>query len=336
MCNKPLNITFPAPSGSTPGAADTPYSYDGNSTVTCHYGFKGRLASTPRRRFAHLRIVKYANPERRLTEDALRDEIDAESPAFILFLQRISLNSERFAKPISPTWSSLSREVLIPAADRATNVNGFTYYSHGLDVLSWLEGPDDAQPPTEHLTFIPISFLLIGLAQLVQYLIAVKLNNLTPESFQALVHGAAGHSQGIISAVVLSTSTTEESFILKLYQSCSTLVCAGRKLSRCSRSSHASRRMRLKVAKAILRLCSPFQVLHVRPLTLTLRRRTPIYPPRMLSCPSDCTMVRKMPSSSGPFALCTIWSPHYERSTLLLAQIKARYPTPSEELCSRW
>ena len=118
-------------------------------------------------------------------------------------------------------------EVLVPAADKATNLDGYSYYSHGLDVLSWLEGPEEAQPPIEYLASIPISFPLIGLTQLVQYLVAVKVNNLTPESFRALVHGATGHSQGIVSAVVLSTSTTEESFILNSIKASKWLFYSG-------------------------------------------------------------------------------------------------------------
>ena len=55
----------------------------------------------------------------------------------------------------------------------ATNVNGHSYYSHGLDVLSWLQGPDEALPPVEYLTSIPISFPLIGLTQLIQCLVCL-------------------------------------------------------------------------------------------------------------------------------------------------------------------
>ena len=73
----------------------------------------------------------------------------------------------------------ITKEVLIPAMHKATHIDGYTYYSHGLDVLSWLEGLEEAQPPIEYLASIPISFPLIGLAQLIQYILAVKVNNLT-------------------------------------------------------------------------------------------------------------------------------------------------------------
>lgn len=101
------------------------------------------------------------------------------------------------------------------------------YYSPSLDVLSWLEGPKEAQPPIEHPAPTPISFPLIGLTQLAQYLIAVRVSNLTPKAFRALVHGATGHSQGIVSAVVLAASTSSESFLANTAKAAKWLFYAG-------------------------------------------------------------------------------------------------------------
>jgi fatty acid synthase subunit alpha len=53
------------------------------------------------------------------------------------------------------------------------------------------------------------------------------VNNLTPESFRTLVHGATSHSQGIVSAVVLATSTTDESFILNSIKASKWLLYSG-------------------------------------------------------------------------------------------------------------
>jgi len=50
-------------------------------------------------------------------------------------------------------------KVLIPAADKATNLDGYSYYS----CFELAGGPEKAQPPTEYLASIPISFPLIGL-----------------------------------------------------------------------------------------------------------------------------------------------------------------------------
>ena len=134
---------------------------------------------------------------------------------------------ETYKPYVAELVTRVTKEFLIPAADKATNIDGYSYYSHGLDVLSWLQGPEEAQPPVEYFTSIPISFPLIGLAQLVQYLVTVKVNNFTPRSFRALVHGATGHPQGIVSAVVLATSTTEESFILNSIKASKWLFYSG-------------------------------------------------------------------------------------------------------------
>jgi hypothetical protein len=57
---------------------------------------------------------------------------------------------------------------------------------------------------------IPISFPLIGLTQLVQYLVVCHVANLTPGKFHSRLSGATGHSQGIVSAVVIAASGTFE------------------------------------------------------------------------------------------------------------------------------
>lgn len=122
---------------------------------------------------------------------------------------------------------TVTSKVLIPLSAKATEVDGHNYYSHGLDVLSWLEGPAEDVPPVEYLASIPISFPLIGLTQLVQYIALVRVSNLTPESFRELVHGATGHSQGIVSAVVLAASSTPESFIANATKAATWLFYSG-------------------------------------------------------------------------------------------------------------
>ena len=62
---------------------------------------------------------------------------------------------------------SLTEGVLVPlvAEEEAS-----TYYTFGLDVVSWLSGAA-AHPAVPYLASVPISFPLIGLTQLVQYLV---------------------------------------------------------------------------------------------------------------------------------------------------------------------
>jgi fatty acid synthase subunit beta len=92
-----------------------------------------------------------------------------------------------------------------------TETDGFSYYIYGLDIISWLDGTSTA-PPVEYLASIPISFPLIGLTQLVQYLVSYQVSNLLPGDMCRLLQGTTGHSQGIVSAVAIAASACLDSF----------------------------------------------------------------------------------------------------------------------------
>ena len=66
-----------------------------------------------------------------------------------------------------------ARDVLVPLASKA-NTDGFSFFSHGLDILAWLDC-SAPRPSIEYLTSIPISFPLIGLTQLAQYLVSMHV-----------------------------------------------------------------------------------------------------------------------------------------------------------------
>ncbi|KAH8822971.1 fatty acid synthase [Flagelloscypha sp. PMI_526] len=102
--------------------------------------------------------------------------------------------------------STLSKDVLVPLA--ATDA---AHLHLGLDVHAWLTGGAEV-PPVAYLASIPVSFPLIGLTQLVQYLIVAQVSGLSPGELKGKLAGATGHSQGIVSAVAISASTTLESF----------------------------------------------------------------------------------------------------------------------------
>ncbi|CCO34685.1 fatty acid synthase subunit beta, fungi type [Rhizoctonia solani AG-1 IB] len=104
----------------------------------------------------------------------------------------------------------MTQDVLVPLANSAYEKN-LTYYVHGLDVLGWLDGSIPV-PPLEYLASVPVSFPVIGLAQLVQYIVVASVTALTPGELRDRLKGATGHSQGILSAVVAATSTNLESF----------------------------------------------------------------------------------------------------------------------------
>ncbi|CBQ73371.1 related to fatty acid synthase, beta and alpha chains [Sporisorium reilianum SRZ2] len=86
-----------------------------------------------------------------------------------------------------------------------------SYYTHGFNVLGWLTGAA-AEPAVSYLASVPLSLPLIGLTQITQFLVSIRASGLTPAEFRSQIKSATGHSQGIISAVVLSASDSLASF----------------------------------------------------------------------------------------------------------------------------
>ncbi|KAI0076617.1 hypothetical protein K474DRAFT_1755547, partial [Panus rudis PR-1116 ss-1] len=104
---------------------------------------------------------------------------------------------------------TVTHDVLLPLAKESEET---TYYTHGLDVVSWLDGAA-SRPSTAYLASVPVSLPLIGLTQLVQYLVVARVSNLTPGDLRSRFAGTTGHSQGLVSAVAIAASTTHESFL---------------------------------------------------------------------------------------------------------------------------
>jgi fatty acid synthase subunit alpha, fungi type len=109
---------------------------------------------------------------------------------------------------VAPFLSTITDEILktLPLTHEATS-----FYTHGLDVMSWLTGTKP-RPSTAYFVSIPVSLPLIGLTQLVQYLVVARASGLTPGQLRDRISGATGHSQGVVSAVAIAASTTLESF----------------------------------------------------------------------------------------------------------------------------
>lgn len=108
---------------------------------------------------------------------------------------------------VAPFIAALTVNVLQPLA----TATSMPFYTYGLDVISWLSGALP-RPSTQYFASVPVSFPLIGLTQLTQYLIVCRVTDITPGEMRRLVHGATGHSQGIVSAVAIAASHNLESF----------------------------------------------------------------------------------------------------------------------------
>ena len=109
---------------------------------------------------------------------------------------------------VEPFVADMVNIVLVPLAAKWESTN---YYGYGLDVLSWLSSAS-ARPPVPYLASIPVSYPLIALTQLVQYLIVCRVANLTPGELRSRLAGTTGHSQGLGSAIAIAASDSFESF----------------------------------------------------------------------------------------------------------------------------
>ena len=121
---------------------------------------------------------------------------------------------------VAPFIQTLTEDVLVPLA---AEEEAATHYEFGLDVVSWLLDAA-ARPAVPYLTSVPILSPLIGLTQLVQYWVVCPIANLTPGELRSRISGATGHSQGIMSAVVIAASGTFKEFADNSRKCCNLLI----------------------------------------------------------------------------------------------------------------
>lgn len=122
---------------------------------------------------------------------------------------------------IAPFITNMTLNVLQPLAAGSSS----SYFTYGLDVISWLAGAP--RPPIEYLASIPVSFPLIGLTQLTQYLVSCHVAGISPGDMRSRLHGATGHSQGIVSAVAIAASDSTEAFTTNSAKALKWLVSSG-------------------------------------------------------------------------------------------------------------
>ncbi|KAJ2849426.1 fatty acid synthase alpha subunit Lsd1, partial [Coemansia brasiliensis] len=84
-------------------------------------------------------------------------------------------------------------------------------YQYGLDVMHWIEYPEDT-PEQSYMISVPVCLPIVGMTQLMQIMVLYKSLGISPAELADKFDLATGHSQGIVSAVVLSMATDEESF----------------------------------------------------------------------------------------------------------------------------
>lgn len=87
------------------------------------------------------------------------------------------------------------------------------HFPRGLDILRWITHLDpDTRPATSYLTSAPVSFPLVGLLQLTCFYAISRILRVAPSRLVSLFHVASGHSQGLIVAAFIATSSDWDSF----------------------------------------------------------------------------------------------------------------------------
>ena len=97
---------------------------------------------------------------------------------------------------------SIASEVL---QQRSKNAEYADHYPYGFDLTSWLED-EASSPDSDYLISAPVSMPLIGLLQLLHYLVLGHQLRCSPVDMHAMLCGTTGHSQGILTAAVAASA----------------------------------------------------------------------------------------------------------------------------------
>ncbi|KAI5956395.1 FAS1 [Candida jiufengensis] len=125
-------------------------------------------------------------------------------------------------------------DLLIPITDELNklvkqNSEFDKIYTQGLNILRWLKHPETT-PDQDYLLSVPVSCPIICIIQLCHYTITCKILGINPGEFRDSISWSTGHSQGLITAVAISSSSDWSSFLSNSIKACSLMFYIG---SRC-------------------------------------------------------------------------------------------------------
>lgn len=107
-----------------------------------------------------------------------------------------------------------------------TTENVDKIYTQGFDILTWLANPEKT-PDQDYLLSVPVSCPLICVLQLCHYTVTCKALGLTPGEFRSYLSGTTGHSQGLVTAMAIASSSTWDNFIENSLKAISLLFFVG-------------------------------------------------------------------------------------------------------------
>ena len=118
-------------------------------------------------------------------------------------------------REVYTTYPSFVGELISSSADLLQSLSrdprAEKLYPKGLDVMRWLHNRD-SQPDTDYLVSAPVSLPLIGLVQLAHYTVTCRALGTTPGEIRERLKGTTGHSQGIVTAALIASADSWESF----------------------------------------------------------------------------------------------------------------------------
>ncbi|KAL6151409.1 hypothetical protein ACJQWK_10672 [Exserohilum turcicum] len=140
------------------------------------------------------------------------------------YLQELRALFETYTHVVKPILATAEDALRTSLHDASSS--RLKHFRHGMEISQWLRRPDSA-PSTDYLLSAPVSFPLIGLLQFATYAVVCWSLQKTPGEVTQTFKGMAGHSQGIVVAATLSTTTTWESLHCALVQALKVLFEIG-------------------------------------------------------------------------------------------------------------
>ncbi len=183
---------------------------------------------------AHAILVKYnvEGTPKLATPSLLAEALSGRASVFALFggqginevyFDELQTLFDTYRPFVEPFLTSAVDQVLQPLASASQDSS---FYEYGLNVISWLTGVTP-RPPVAYFASVPVSFPLIGLTQFTQYLVAARVSGLSPAELSARFSGASGHSQGLVTAIAISSSKDDASFLENAQKALKWLFFAG-------------------------------------------------------------------------------------------------------------
>ncbi|KAJ1828976.1 fatty acid synthase alpha subunit Lsd1 [Coemansia sp. RSA 2599] len=125
-------------------------------------------------------------------------------------------------RPLAASFVATMSEFL---CQEAADLQVAHLYPRGFSLMTWVSG--GKRPTNAYLNSAPVMWPLVGLAQLVRYVVLYKTLNLTPRQMLERTKVLAGHSHGVAVAGAIAMAGDESQLIAASKTALGTLLLAG-------------------------------------------------------------------------------------------------------------